>query len=264
MPATDASRGYEANGYVIFRDVLDPDLIAEADHHVDWLLDRHPELRPEQLGHRLSRDDPFWLRLVSDERLLDIAETFIGPDIALFATHYLCKPPKTGQAVRWHQDAAFWPLDPPQVITLWLAITESDAGNGCLRVIPRTHTMRLAGMKDADPNAVLRSEIDVEVDDTSAVDLALRPGDVSVHHPNIVHGSEANASNRWRRALTIRYIPTTTKITRPDEASPFLLRGRAVAGVNDYRDVPVFRAGEHMPFSGARAGQRYAGAPSAG
>ena len=249
--AVDVRRRYEEEGYVIFRDVLDSELIAEADAHVDWLIERHPELRPEQLGHRLAREDPFWIRLVSDDRLVDIAERFIGPHIALFATHYICKPLKTGQQVRWHQDGAFWPLEPMEVITLWLAVTESDPGNGCLRVIPKTHTMELEGMREAEDGSVLGSEIDAQVDEEQAVDLTLAPGDVSVHHPNIVHSSSANTSDRWRRALTIRYIPTATRITKPDAASAFLLRGNAVEGVNAYLDAPRFRDEAHMPFSGS-------------
>lgn len=256
-PATkpDPRRIYDQQGFVIISDVLDAGPIAEADSHIDWLLARHPELRPDQLGHRLSRDDPFWLRLVSDDRLLDIAEQFIGPDIALFATHYICKAPRTGQVVHWHQDGAFWPLEPMTVVTLWLAISESDSGNGCLRVIPRSHTGELAVMQETDdPDSVLRSRLsDVDVDEGSAVDLVLTPGGVSVHHPSIVHGSNANTSDRWRRALTIRYIPTSTRITDRDKASPFLLRGRAVEGVVDYFDRPRFRDGEHMHFSGSDA-----------
>jgi len=249
----DVRDRYHEKGYVTFPDVLDSDLIAQADSHIDWLLGRHPDLRPEQLGHRLSRDDPFWLRLVSDDRLLDIAEQFIGPDVALFATHYICKPPRTGQAVHWHQDGAFWPLDPMDVVTLWLAISESDSENGCLRVLPESHTRELAGMKETDgTNSVLRSQIiDAQLDNAQPVDVSLKPGGVSVHHPNIVHGSNANTSDRWRRALTIRYIPTSTRITEPGAASPFLLRGHAMDGVNDYLARPRFVNGKHMPFPGS-------------
>ena len=59
--------------------------------------------------------DPFWVRLVGDQRLLDIAKLFIGPNIALFASHYIAKPPGEGQAVLWHQDAHYWPLEPMEV-----------------------------------------------------------------------------------------------------------------------------------------------------
>jgi ectoine hydroxylase-related dioxygenase (phytanoyl-CoA dioxygenase family) len=250
---TDARTQYAELGYVVFRDVLDPSLVAEADAHVDWLLERNPGLQPENLGHRLARDDPFWLRLVSDDRLLDIAQIFVGGDIALFATHYLCKPPRTGRPVLWHQDGAFWPLEPMEVTTLWLAITASDPENGCLRVIPGTHTEALAGMQEReDVDSVLGRETDYVVDEAKAVELELRPGDVSVHHPNILHASNANTSDRWRRALTIRYIPTSTRITDPEAASPFLLRGSAPEGVNEYLERPGFRRGEHMDFEGVR------------
>src|SRR4051794_14748163 len=92
-----ARAAFDRDGYVIFRDVLDAELIAEASGHVEWLQRRHPELRPEQLGHFLVREDPFWVRLISDGRLLDVAEIFVGPDIALFASHYISKPPFDGQ-----------------------------------------------------------------------------------------------------------------------------------------------------------------------
>ena len=74
---------FERLGYTIYRDVIDRELIAEASTHVDWLTRRHPDLRPENLGTKLVGNDPFWLRLVSDPRLLDIAEEYVGPDIAL-------------------------------------------------------------------------------------------------------------------------------------------------------------------------------------
>ncbi len=252
MPAaSEAATRFARDGYVVLRDVLDPDLVAEADAHVDWLLERHPDLRGEQLGHELAIGDPFWLRLVSDDRLLDIAEQFIGPDIALFATHYICKPPHTGQPVLWHQDGAFWPLEPMEVVTLWLAITDSSPDNGCLRVIPGTHTGELGALREATSvDNVLGAELDADVDEADAVDLVLRPGDVSVHHPSIVHGSGANTSDRWRRGLTIRYIPTSTRITEPEAACPYLLRGEAVPGVNDYLAPPRFRDGQHLPFAG--------------
>lgn len=101
-----AAETYQNEGYVLFRKVLDPALIGEANTHVDWLLKKHPDHRPEHLHHYLCQKDPFWIRLVSDDRLLDIAQQFIGPNIALFGTHYICKPPHTGQAVLWHQDGS--------------------------------------------------------------------------------------------------------------------------------------------------------------
>lgn len=250
---------YERDGYMLFPNVLDADLIQEASEHVAWLQAQNPGLRPEQLHHHLMTNDPFWVRLISDDRLLDIAEQFIGPNIALFASHYISKPPQDGQPVLWHQDGSYWPLEPMEVITLWLAVDDSDAENGCMRVIRGTHTLDLQAMKPRTEVAnVLSSGMDPElVEEANAVDLILKAGGVSVHHPNIIHGSNANNSPRRRCGLTIRYIPTTTRILLKDGPmqeegwpSAFLLRGEAIPGVNRYRPYPKYVPGQHMPFRG--------------
>jgi ectoine hydroxylase-related dioxygenase (phytanoyl-CoA dioxygenase family) len=245
---------FHHDGYVVARGVLDGDLIGEAQEHVRWLIRANPDVRPEQLHAHLAKDDPFWIRLVSDDRLLNIAEQFVGPDIALFATHYICKPPRTGQPVLWHQDGSYWPLDPMNVVTLWLAVTDSTPENGCMRVIPGTHLQALSNLQERkDVESVLGSSINVDlVDDSKAVDIILRAGDVSLHHPNLIHGSEANNSDSWRMGLTIRYIPTSTRILK-DIGSPFLMRGRPVPGVNTYLPRPKYVAGRHMPFRGSDA-----------
>jgi ectoine hydroxylase-related dioxygenase (phytanoyl-CoA dioxygenase family) len=241
-------RDYARTGFVVFRNVLDPGLIADTSRHVDWLLDRHPDLRADELGHELARDDPFWYRLVSDPRLVDIAEIFIGSDVALFASHYICKEPRIGRAVPWHQDGGYWPLEPMEVVSLWLAVTESTRANGCLKLVPGSHTTRLMEMVPTNRDEVLPLEVPVAVDEREAVALELAPGDVSVHHPNIVHGSDANTSTSWRRGLTIRYIPTTTRILDAGMSAAFLLRGDAVPGVNEYLSVPPYDPERHMAF----------------
>jgi ectoine hydroxylase-related dioxygenase (phytanoyl-CoA dioxygenase family) len=251
--AANLRSDYERDGYVIAREVIDQGLAIEACEHVQWLLTQHPDHRPENLHNWLMVGDPFWHRLVSDARLLDLAEVFVGPNIGLFATHYIAKPPKAGRPVLWHQDGSFWPLEPMEVTTLWLACSDSTVENGCMRVIPGTQNLDLQEMK---PNTVidnvLNSEIDASfVDDTNAVDFELAPGDVSIHNPKIVHGSNANTSDRWRVGLTIRYIPTSTRITVATAGSPYLLRGAALEGVNRYHERPVFDPDKHFPFAGS-------------
>ena len=245
---------YDRDGYALFRNVIDADLIREASSHIDWLIARHPELRPEQLWHTLVPGDPFWVRLISDDRLLDIAEIFVGPNIALFASHYLCKPPYEGQPVLWHQDGSYWPLEPMDVVTLWLAIDDSLVENGCMRVIPGSQSVALQEMRQrTDIGNVLNSEIDPAlVDEARAVDFVLKAGDVSVHHPNIIHGSNANNSPLRRAGLTIRYIPTSTRIVSAEPWQyAFMLRGSAVPGVNVYQPRPKYVEGTHMPFRGS-------------
>ena len=122
-----------------------------------------------------------------------------------------------------------------------------------MRVIPGTQEMALQEMKPrTDVDNVLSSGMDVStVDESKVVDVILKAGDVSIHHPNIVHGSNANTSPRWRRGLTIRYIPTSTRIISDRQwPSAFLLRGQEVPGVNNYLPWPKYDAGRHMSFHG--------------
>lgn len=247
---------YDLEGYVIVRNAIDADLAKEGLDHIQWLLKKNPDLRPEQLHNHLMTHDAFWVRLISDPRLLDITEQFIGPNIALFASHYIAKQPFEGQPVLWHQDGSYWPLEPMEVTTLWLCLDESTSENGCMRVIPRTQHTELQQMKERkDVANVLNSAIDDSfVDESKSVDIVLGAGDVSIHHPNVIHGSAANTSPKWRSGLTIRYIPTSTRITRSGQwPSAWLLRGNAVPGINTYLPFPKWTAENSMPFKGQEA-----------
>ncbi len=251
--STNIINQYDRDGYVVIPNAIDLDLVQETSRHIDWLQQKHPDLRPENLHHRLVASDPFWVRLISDDRLLDIAEAFIGPNIALFASHYISKPPVDGRPVLWHQDGSYWPLQPMEVVTLWLAIDDSTRENGCMQVIPRTQGTQLQEMR-ARPEtpSVLGSGMTEELVDTEkAVDVILKSGSVSVHHPNLIHGSNPNTSSKRRAGLTIRYIPTSTRIiSEKTWPCAFLLRGNAELGINTYQPKPKYIPGHHMPFSG--------------
>jgi ectoine hydroxylase-related dioxygenase (phytanoyl-CoA dioxygenase family) len=109
-------------------------------------------------------------------------------------------------------------------------------------------------MRDnTEVESVLGKEIAVEVDESAAVDMVLAPGDVEVHHPNIVHGSNANTSPNRRCGLTIRYIPTSTRITDPEVPYPSAFHLRGEPGVNSYQPRPAYVEGRHFPFTGSSA-----------
>lgn len=257
---SDLRREYDKAGYVVVRNAIDSDLAQEMVDHVHWLGQKHPDVRPEQLHHHLLVHDPFMHRLVGDKRLLDIAEQFIGPDIALFAAHYIAKKPLTGQAVGWHQDGSYWPLEPMEVTTLWVAGTDSTVENGCMRLIPGTQHNRLLTRKDMIKMDREGYVLDLgihpdDIEESQAVDLELKAGDISIHNPAIIHGSNANRSEQWRVGLTLRYIPTTTWV-KSEGHENLLLRGKTAPGVaNVYAERPKFTVGEHMPFRGWEAWQ---------
>lgn len=245
---------YHKNGFTIFRNVIDKNLLAEANEHIQWLRKKFPEFRPEHLHHPLMRDDAFWVRFALDPRLLDIAELFLGSNIACFTSHYICKPPHDGQAVLWHQDGAYWKLQPMEAATLWVAVDESTRENGCLRIIPGTHTLPLQKilLRNDMPN-MLSSQVDYNLfDESEAVDIILEPGDVSVHHPHVIHGSEANTSSKRRCGLDLGFMSTQTSISNEGlYLSPILARGNPVPNINKYRAWPKYNPENSMPFDGS-------------
>ena len=243
---------FDRDGAVVVRGVLEDRLVAEINRHIDWLIERHPELRPERLGHRLIAGDPFWVRFLGDERLLDVAEALVGQDVAFFAADYIAKPPGDGLPVCWHQDGRYWPLEPMEVVTVWFAATPSTRENGCVQVIPGSHRLGpLAHVSEEGRPGLLSLAADPELfDESRAVHLELDPGDVSVHHPLLLHGSDPNTSGEWRRGGSIQYMPPTTRIADDSWPCAFLFRGEPVAGVNRYQPRPRYIAGRHLPFRG--------------
>ncbi|MEM6402818.1 MAG: phytanoyl-CoA dioxygenase family protein [Cyanobacteria bacterium P01_D01_bin.116] len=248
---------YEKDGFAIFRNVIDKDLIEEARHHVNWLAKKYPDLRPEHWHHPLMRDDAFWVRLVTDDKLLDIVELFLGCDIACFTSHYICKPPFDGQPVLWHQDGAYWKLQPMEAITLWLAIDESTPENGCLKMIPGSHKLPLQKpeLRTKSSNmlfsSINTSFVESLIKTSEVIDVVLQPGDVSIHHPQMIHCSERNTSPKRRCGLDIGYIKSSTHISNRDlYLDPILVRGNPVEGINNYRMLPEYDAQKTISFQG--------------
>lgn len=137
-----------------------------------------------------------------------------------------------------------------EVVTIWLAVDDSIIENGCMRVIPGTQKLDLKPLhENKNVDNVLGSEMEKKyVDETKAVNIELNSGSVSIHHPKVIHGSKANHSALRRCGLTIRYIPTSTRIvSEVSWPSAFLLRGES-KGRNDYWDKPKYDKDTHMPF----------------
>ena len=178
-----------------------------------------------------------------DDSVLDIVESLIGPDIALWSSHFIAKPPGVGKRVPWHEDSAYWGqvLDPMEVVTVWLAIDPSTPANGCMKVIPGTHHngySQYEPVKDADKQ-VFPTEIKKDsFDESKAVNCVLQPNHCSIHHAKTIHGSEANTSQLRRCGYTMRYVPASSKFRPADWFSAFqiyLARGTD-KGDNKYGD----------------------------
>ncbi len=171
---------------------------------------------------------PFLADAIRDARILDVVESLLGPNILCWAGGFFSKNPGDGKIISWHQDSTYWGLSEPEVGSAWLALTPSTVESGCMRVIPGTHTKDQLPHRDtfATNNLLSRGqEVAVEVNEADAHDIVLRPGEMSLHHVRLVHGSAPNHANHRRVGFVIRYIPTHIRQVAGSEDSASLVRG---------------------------------------
>jgi non-heme Fe2+,alpha-ketoglutarate-dependent halogenase len=170
-----------------------------------------------------------WLNdLIRHPRILDAVEDVIGPNILCWGSSFFIKEKRNPSFVSWHQDSTYWGLDPADVITAWVALTDSTAANGAMRVVPGTHKMDQVPHRDTFRSENLLSrgqEIMVEVDENQARMLELKAGEMSLHHVRLIHGSDPNPSDMRRIGFAIRYIPTYVRQAAGSHDSATLVCG---------------------------------------
>jgi len=184
-----------------------------------------------------------WLAdLVRHPAILDAVEDVLGPNLLAWSTSFFIKEARDPAYVSWHQDATYWGLSAPDVLTAWVAFTDATVENGAMRMVPGSHAEQLEHRDTFAPHNLLSrgQEIAVDVDEARGVDILLRAGEMSLHHVRMVHGSPANRSDDRRIGFAIRYIPTYVRQIAGEGDSAMLVRG-----VDDYH----YFAPEHPPAS---------------
>lgn len=230
---------YRAQGYVTVSQLFSAEELAPVESYlranadVQWTDKNDDPLREAHYHHRALYD------LCTAPKLLDLMEQLLGPDIVLLYSHILNKKPG-GLRVAWHQDGPYWwRVDPKIAVTAWVALDDAGPHNGCMRVIPGSH----AGHRDLGqvlvdtPDLIQERPFELPpsvLESGRAEDIVMRRGDVSLHDSYLIHGSEPNPSNARRAALTIRYVPASTRITDTADRRQYLVRGRPHDNGNVY------------------------------
>ncbi len=177
------------------------------------------------------RENPHYVlrcidRVVRHHAILDAVERIIGPDILVWASAFFIKDARSTSFVSWHQDARYWGLEPHDGVTAWMALSPSRPENGGMRFVPGSHLLDVLEHVDtfAPDNILSRGQQVRGVDDTAAVDVVLEPGQISLHHMRVVHGSGPNPGGDRRMGLAVNYMPAHVRQTMgPDCAT--LVRG---------------------------------------
>ena len=226
---------YKQQGYFLYHNQLfAPEKLAQLTAIFEEHLANKGTKRADELDTPHFEDPRLLDFLLSDEPL-NLIEPLIGPNIGLWSSHFICKEPYSGRATPWHEDSAYWNgrLDRYDgIVTIWLALDRSTKENGCMRVIPSSHTNGFSEYShvDGDENT-FDTEI-TNVDEDKAVYFELERGECSLHDSRIIHGATANKSPYRRCGYTMRYFSTEAKINTTRKASHkiWLARGKDLVG----------------------------------
>lgn len=250
MQLLDRTQAYRETGYLVVDrlirqsklDEIRNGLAAIANGEVTTFPTADVELEPgakeQSLStvrklNRCAENDALFRELAADAAILDIVQSLIGPDIKLFGSQCFMKPPG-GVEKPYHQDSAYFPIEPFDLVTCWIALDDVTVDNGCMWVIPGSHRN---GILDHSQAWMVGNRRDKQVpgdklDLNREVPIVMSAGSCSFHHSVLLHRSGPNRTDRPRRGLAVHYMSARSKwtdITRP-KPEYLLLRGREFEG----------------------------------
>jgi len=209
---------------------------------------------------------PWFWDLIFHPRIVDAVEDLLGPNLLCWSTSFFVKEAHDPSFVSWHQDATYWGLSQPDVVTAWLALSPNTVASGAMRVMPGSHHTQIAHRDTFDTHNLLTrgQEVTVAVDAAKAVDLVLAPGEISLHHVLLVYGSEPNQSDDRRIGFAIRYVPTYVRQVAGARDSAVLVRGVDAYHHFEAEQPPAYdfapeAIAHHRAVTGAQAQTLYRG-----
>lgn len=213
----DQLESYRRDGFLHPVPIISCDEAVAMRQALELVEKSHPEVLIGAGRNNAHLVLPFLDAFVHNQRMLDVVEDLIGPDILVWATVLFVKEPNDPGYVSWHQDYTHMGLEPHAGVSAWLALTPSTVESGCMRMIPGSHRSEILDHHDTfdEENLLTRGQTIHGIDESKAIDLVLQPGEISLHHPHTVHASSPNCSNERRIGFTIQsYIPPHVRQTK--------------------------------------------------
>lgn len=183
---------------------------------------------PSSKGQKIYLLQTWAAELASHPALLDAVEAVIGPDILVWGCSLFIKEPGDTTYVSWHQDSTYWGLSETDVVSGWIALSPATRESGCMKMIPGSQAWDQAPHIDTleKDNLLTRGqEIALDVDESQAAYLELKPGEASLHNVRTTHGSSPNRGDDRRIGLAIRYLAPHVRQVKADQDSAWLVRG---------------------------------------
>jgi non-heme Fe2+,alpha-ketoglutarate-dependent halogenase len=240
--STTAKKQFESEGY------LSPITILTEDEARAFRTNL--ESFENELGHPVQgplRTKPHLLLkwvddLMRHEKILDCIEDLIGPDILCWNSWFWIKEAQTSSYVSWHQDSQYWGLDTRKLVTAWLALSPASETSGCMKVMPGSHLDEPMPHVDLyhEDNLLTRGQEIVEIDDSKAIAMPLKSGEMSFHNIAIAHASGINQTDDRRIGLSFHYMPAGTQQLNADWDCASLVRGQDKFGYFEESPAPRF------------------------
>lgn len=235
-----AIRQFETNGHFSPVKIIS---VEQANHYRAKL-----EAYETELGHPVQgplRTKPHLLfkwvdDLMRNEKILDCIEDLIGADILCWNSWFWIKETNTSSYVSWHQDSEYWGLDTDKLVTAWLALSPASEASGCMKVIPGSQLGEPMAHEDLyhEDNLLTRGQEIVDIDESRAVAMPLKTGEMSFHNISIAHASGPNVSSDRRIGLSFHYMPAGTRQLKADWDCASLVRGEDRFGYFEHSPAP--------------------------
>lgn len=221
---------FNRHGYLMPFDLWDQSEAKELRTYFDQLLAEYQSQGQDSYSISTAhmRHGRVW-DILTDKRIVDIVADLLGDSVVGWGSHFFCKMPGDGKKVSWHQDAGYWPLTPARAVTVWVAIDDADCENACMRYIPGTHVLGAVthSLTEQDNDNVLNQTVPDIEKYGDPVNVELKAGQASLHSDLLLHGSEANRSNRRRCGLTLRYTTGVVQAYMGWHEKGVVVRGEA-------------------------------------
>ncbi|HEX3486202.1 MAG TPA: phytanoyl-CoA dioxygenase family protein, partial [Micropepsaceae bacterium] len=172
---------------------------------------------------------PWAYRLATHPAILDAVEDLIGPDILLYQNTLWAKNAGEETHVSWHQDNTYFGHVPCEVLSVWLALSQSRPESGSMRFLPGSHRLGQLPVRYevTEGNMLSSGQVsDFDLSRFEPVATSLEAGEASIHHAFLIHGSPPNKSTDRRLGITFVYHPPSLKQIGTLRTSALLVRGQ--------------------------------------
>ena len=208
---------YEDEGFVSPINIFSKDRAKEIRNEIEFIENEMPDELKNSGRYNAHLISPLLDEVTHNSKILDAVQSLIGENILVCGTTLFIKNPDQKGFVSYHQDAKYIGLEPYNWVTAWVALTDSNENNGCMRMWSGSHKNNLKkhDQKFNDGNLLTRGQTVKNVPKQKTTPLILEAGQMSLHHPTVVHGSGLNKSNDSRISFVIQsYIGTNVKQVR--------------------------------------------------